>query len=259
MQTADGTVLGVASLRKTLPLVAAVLVVLFTVIRPEASLGLSFIQRALYWLIHIGAGLGGVLLASRLIRSPALSRLPAFAAIAVSGLLGAAVAAPVYWAVEAAMPIQATEMADDWLDVLAAKGTLAAVVAEYLEAAPVLVAAWFAINIPLLFNARSGAAPSPGDGPDPPPAPRKKISHDQVWGDNEVLNRLFASLPDVIGKDLVAVSSDLHYLHVHTALGKAVILGSLRDVAAALNDAGTSVHRAHWVRICNSRSVSVFW
>jgi DNA-binding LytR/AlgR family response regulator len=53
------------------------------------------------------------------------------------------------------------------------------------------------------------------------------------------------------------VSSDLHYLHVHTTRGSAMILGSLRDAAAALGDAGMIVHRSHWVAHAHVRRVVI--
>ena len=39
----------------------------------------------------------------------------------------------------------------------------------------------------------------------------------------------------------------MHYLHVHTTLGKCMVLGTIRDVASLLEDAGLLVHRSHWV------------
>ena len=64
-------------------------------------------------------------------------------------------------------------------------------------------------------------------------------------------------LPAVIGRDIVAVSSDLHYLHVDTTRGRAMILGSLKDAAAALGDRGMLVHRAHWVAHAHVRRVQI--
>jgi DNA-binding LytR/AlgR family response regulator len=54
-------------------------------------------------------------------------------------------------------------------------------------------------------------------------------------------------LPAAVGRDLVALSSDLHYLHVHTTRGRAMILGNLGEAAAALGGRGMRVHRSHWV------------
>lgn len=59
--------------------------------------------------------------------------------------------------------------------------------------------------------------------------------------------RFLQSLPGIFGKDIIAISSDLHYLQVFTLVGKTTVLGNLRDVTAELGDAGLQVHRSHWV------------
>ena len=45
----------------------------------------------------------------------------------------------------------------------------------------------------------------------------------------------------------MVASSDLHYLHVTTQRGRAMILGSLVELEAAYPDKGIRVHRSHWV------------
>ena len=55
------------------------------------------------------------------------------------------------------------------------------------------------------------------------------------------------SLPGIFGHDVIAVSSDLHYLNVFTLVGKTTVLGNLRDVASELQESGLQVHRSHWV------------
>ena len=87
----NSTVLGVASLSKTLPVVGIVLVGLFVFIKPEATAGYGFVERLLFWTVHIGLGLASIVLASLLLR-PTLGRaMPLTAAIAVTGLAGAAI------------------------------------------------------------------------------------------------------------------------------------------------------------------------
>ncbi|MEN7343755.1 MAG: LytTR family DNA-binding domain-containing protein, partial [Pseudomonadota bacterium] len=41
----------------------------------------------------------------------------------------------------------------------------------------------------------------------------------------------------------------LHYLHVYTRDGKAMVLGSLASVADALGDRGILIHRSHWIEL----------
>jgi len=55
------------------------------------------------------------------------------------------------------------------------------------------------------------------------------------------------SLPAAIGQDIIAASSDLHYINVHTTKGKALVLGSLKYVAEVFGDEGMMTHRGRWI------------
>ncbi|MDX1405015.1 MAG: LytTR family DNA-binding domain-containing protein, partial [Woeseiaceae bacterium] len=63
----------------------------------------------------------------------------------------------------------------------------------------------------------------------------------------KVRNEFLSGIPESLGTNVLAISSDLHYLHVYTDLGRCMILGSLRRAADAMGDDGMRVHRAHWV------------
>lgn len=241
--TSNATVLGIASLSRTLPVVALALVALFVLMKPEATAGLGFFERLVFWTVHVGIGLGGILVASRLLGSRLLSTQRVPVAIVITALAAAALLAPVYLALESLQPAQLVSPPDDWLDEFGARSVGHAVLAEFIEVAPVFLAAWCVVNLPLLFDGRRHEA-SPGDsGPrpdDPPPARREaKVA--------DVDDEFFSRLPRSLGRDVICVSSDLHYLHVHTANGKAMILGTLRDAGRALGDSGMQVHRSHWV------------
>jgi hypothetical protein len=48
--------------------------------------------------------------------------------------------------------------------------------------------------------------------------------------------------------DLQLISADEHYVHIHTAQGRAMLRGRISDIEAVLPDAwGRRVHRSHWV------------
>ena len=66
-------------------------------------------------------------------------------------------------------------------------------------------------------------------------------------GKTTICRCLLEQLPEALGTDVVLLTSDLHYLQVRTRLGRAMILGALREVEAAFGDAGIRVHRSHWV------------
>jgi hypothetical protein len=252
----NSTVLGVASMSKTLPVVCVVLIVLFVFIKPEATAGYGFLERLLFWTVHIGLGLASVVLASRLLR-PALGRaMPLVLAILVTGIAGAALLAPVYLLLEQIAPAGLVEEPDSWLDVFAAQGVLQSVIAEFLEVTPVFLAAWFAVNLPLLL-ARPVFAAAPPDTPAGPGGGHatSRQPDERQRADDHPGEQFFALIPRALGRDIIAVSSDMHYLHVHTTLGKCMVLGTIRDAASLLGDAGLQVHRSHWVAHAHVRRI----
>lgn len=60
---------------------------------------------------------------------------------------------------------------------------------------------------------------------------------------------LLDRLPLAIGRQLVSISSDLHYLQVVTRRGRATVLGSLAEVESELGYRGLRIHRSHWVAL----------
>lgn len=81
------------------------------------------------------------------------------------------------------------------------------------------------------------AVPPPPDAPSPPPdaaAAREPA--------------FLARIPDRLGRDLLALTMEDHYVRVHTAAGSDLILMRLRDAVAELDGLdGLQVHRSHWV------------
>ncbi len=242
--TTNATILGIASLNRTLPIVGVVLIALFVLVKPEATQGFGFLERLMFWTVHIGLGLVSLLVASRLLRPSQRIVRSTIVAIVVTGLLGCAMLAPVYLGLEQLMPERLAEPPDDWLDVFASKGIPQALIAEFIEVVPLFFTAWLAVNLPLLFKRFSVESPPPGspDGSDGTPAESAEPS-----SDGDETGSFVARLPRAIGDDLVVVSSDMHYLHVYTTKGKCMLLGTLREVADELGEAGMRVHRSHWV------------
>lgn len=283
---ADGTILDLFPVNQVVGVAGVMLVALFTLAKPEASNGLGFAGRLLFWSLHVGLGLGALWVAGRWLangrRLPAGTLLP----VIVTGLAGALLAAPGYMALDAAFAPHIIDLDPDpppkWLGLQ--------LVVETLELAPWFLAAWLLINLPVLLPP-SQPAYSMSDEvtrgesvlheDETPPLenpvqmdeagqvdnpPRHVQSEQQSTGSSDDSvpetkkqqkpdNSFLLSLPGVIGTDLIAVASDLHYLNVWTVAGRTTVLGSLRDVVAELGDAGLQVHRSHWVAHAHVRRV----
>lgn len=76
-----------------------------------------------------------------------------------------------------------------------------------------------------LPQAEPGASQGPGSSPD-----------------------FFRRIPPALGRDLLALEMEDHYLRIHTAVGSDLILMRLRDALAELGpERGRQVHRSWWV------------
>ena len=58
---------------------------------------------------------------------------------------------------------------------------------------------------------------------------------------------LLRLLPDRLGKDLIYIKSEDHYLEVHTTVGSGLVKMRFSDAVAELGDRGIQVHRSYWV------------
>jgi hypothetical protein len=102
------------------------------------------------------------------------------------------------------------------------------------------------INLPFFVHRRSfdgGRDPDGTGSPGPVDLDKAEAGRYAESARAEFISRL----PKSLGTNVIAISSDLHYLHVYTDVGHCMILGSLQQAADAMGEAGLRVHRAHWV------------
>ncbi|MDJ0701383.1 MAG: LytTR family DNA-binding domain-containing protein [Woeseiaceae bacterium] len=244
----NGTVFGLWPLGRSMAVVGALLIVIFVLMEPEASRGLGLVDRTVFWVINVGLGLGALYAASWLVLPRVMHRLPAWFALLLAGIAGAMLMAPVGYLVEQVLPETLQAAPDgDWLDEFEQLGVWQGIVAEFLEVAPQILAIWMAINLPLLtFEPTFNEPPGPdenGDRGDPVDVGKDEAGQYAEEARGDFLN----GIPESLGTDVLAISSDLHYLHVYTDLGRCMILGSLQRAADAMGEDGMRVHRAHWV------------
>jgi len=222
------------------------LALLFAVLGPSSTRSLPFWQAWGHWWLHVSVGLGLAILAARgLSRMRAGAALPLPLFLLLSGTVGAMLFAPVALALESWLPQDGSAAGDDSLDAWQARGGGWAVLAELLQLAPSYLASWFLVNAaPVLSMQTRDDAVSD----DPVPT---GLAHDENPAGSVTQRGLLDRLPPAIGRELVSVSADLHYLQVVTTRGRATVLGSLSHVEADLADQGMRLHRAHWVALAH--------
>lgn len=283
---ADGTVLDLFPVGKAIGIMGVLLIALFTVIKPEASNGLGLLGRLLFWLLHVGLGLAALWLAGRWLANG--GRLPSgtLPAVLVTGCAAILIATPGYMILDAFYAPHIIDLDPDppiaWPQRL---------LTEVVELAPWFMLAWLLINLPVLLPqptplvemddsvshdsvshdsdvrsladllplAEDGNSVAAGAQQISQPTILQKKESDLkpavIQPAQEKKQKFLLSLPGVVGTDVVAVSSDLHYLNVWTVAGRSTVLGSLRDVVADLDDIGMQVHRSHWVAHAHVRRI----
>lgn len=244
----NGTVFGVWGLGRSIAVVGALLVVTFVVIEPDASRGLGVSARAVFWSIHVGLALAALYAASWLVLPRFMNALPVWLVLLLAGLGGALLMAPVGYLVDETLPasLRPIEAGDKWLDVFAARGWWQGIVIEFVESAPGTLCIWAIINLPFFADRRSfggGRDPDLGGSTEPVDLDKAEAGRYAESARAEFISRL----PESLGTNVIAISSDLHYLHVYTDLGRCMILGSLQQAADSMGDVGLRVHRTHWV------------
>lgn len=229
------------------------LVTLFVLLSPESSRSLKLVDRMLFWLLHVGGLLclmqSAQSLLSRFLAPPALG---SWGAIVSAGLIGALLFAPLGAGLDSLFGLaEATDDTDpSWAFLI---------LEDFAAIAPPSVLTWVGLNavrnlrLPTLVEVsqRSSpaaqaqtegddAAPTQSALPEPAVIPVRQDRDPPFW------HRVPASL----GRDLVCLSAELHYLRVETTKGNTLILypfGQAVQELAAINREGLRIHRSHWV------------
>ncbi len=228
------------------------LTALFVVLHPGGAEALSLPASILYWGLHIGAGL--LLCMASMFLLARVTAMPTWLVVVLSGLLASLLFAPLGLLIDRQFPLP-QEVPDGWLDEWEQAGLPRALVAEWLQLVPEFVLAWLLVNLPQRVAVRTrqpeaADAGQAGPAAGSPPEPRPAAAESSIAAPG-----LAGRLPPAIGRDVVSVSADLHYLHVHTVLGKATLLGTLEEAEQLVGEPGLRIHRSHLVNCDHVRRV----
>jgi len=232
--SANGTVFDMLPIGQSVGVLGALLIALFTIVKPEASHGLAWSGRFLFWFAHVGLGLGALWIASRWLTHGKLLPSSTLGAVLVSGFAATLLAAPGYMVLDGVFAPYTLDLYPDE----PVNSVMLRVLGEIAELAPWFMGSWILINLPVLM---------PATKPEPGMDDSVALLSDENDSSNVESHRFLTSLPGVVGRDIVAVASDLHYLNVWTVAGRTTVLGSLKDVSEELSILGMQVHRSHWV------------
>lgn len=217
-----------------LAMCAAGLTLMLTWIGPRAAEGLGTLNSIAFWAAHVFPALA-LLAATQttLARIRRVASLPGLAQVVLTALVASILFTPLALAIDVIFDVQ--QSSDD-----AGEPVLSSAVFEFAQFTVPLVLIWSLINAPSLLKvkaeSRIEATPEAVA-----PAPAELTTEEaEFW----------SRVPKRLGRGLVALSAELHYLRVYTTLGETLILFPFGRAVGVLKDAnGMQVHRSHWVAL----------
>lgn len=204
-----------------------------TSIGPSASEGLGTLNRMAFWAAHVVPAL--ILLAATqmaLGQIKRLSALPGLLQVILSATVAAILFSPLALGIDGLLAGEAA-IDDD------GGSLLARLVSELGHFFVPLVLIWTLINAPSLLQLERGGVRSRTEGAPPPEA-----------APPDELVEFWSRIPGRLGRDLVALSAELHYVRVYTTEGDTLILFPFGRAVDVLQDQnGMQIHRSHWVAL----------
>ncbi len=223
---------------------------------PDPGFMAPWLWMALLWALQIGVGLTILQTILYLMsRIDSKGRMPLWSLVAMSGLCGSVVLAPIYWLIGEGLIQQFMGFAEtiDTDELRSVEQTLSwsALLEEWLEISGPVIAGWALISWPRLQGLLPPLVQKTYWSVDEPLA---ALSQDPKVIEVSVRSWREA-LPKELGDDVIAVKSELQYLRVWTTRGAALVLGSLQEVEDEEGSAGMRAHRSWWVHARHVRTV----
>ena len=208
-----------------------VLALALALLDPDSSRGLPLLQRLIYWFLHVFGALLTVGVTQLLLRPGAPANRPTgWLAVFLAGGLGSLLFVPVASSFERLFfeSAEAFTLRD-----------------EIREVVPQVLSFWLLLNLPFLLRI---SIPEQESLAVEPKASDPSAAEPMAQEDESTSTSLLESLPAALGRHVVAISSELHYLRIYTRQGNALLLGSLSNAIQQEDlPAGVQIHRSHWV------------
>jgi hypothetical protein len=208
-------------------------------IGPRAAEGLGTLSAVAFWGAHVGPALALLALTQTgLARIPRVAVLSGLGQVLLAAIVASLLFTPVALVVDSVFRVE--QSVDD-----ATEPLLLAAAREFAQFAVPFCLTWTLINAPSLMRIETG---------NPEPQPRVMTPANEV--PPPALAAFWSRIPRRLGRDLVALSAELHYLRVHTTLGDTLILYPFGRATDELGEArGIRIHRSHWVALDHVQEV----
>lgn len=224
---------GAVSSKRYFLAVSAFLVLLFTMLELESIAGTGFFVSLLFWSIQIGLLIPLLITVQTTMQQIRIfNHLNVWIKIAVSGLIASFLFIPLALGIDYALGL------DDWTDIKTLQDALPLIIEEIGGVVGPVTLTWIGINAPRILRLNFQT-----------PTTDTNIKKKESDLPAEIVPYIYSILPKNIGRDIVYIASEMHYLRVVTTKGKALELYSLNNAIKELAGVceGVQTHRAYWV------------
>ncbi len=195
---------------------------------PRSSEGLGTLNSLFFWFAHVSIGLallaGAQLMLGRLKR---FTTLPPLLQVGLGGLAGALAFTPAAFGLD--VLFQPPGAIDD-----TSQNLLQEILIEIGQFLVPISGLWVLLNAPTLVQIRQN------QGREEATVEAKSDPADEFW----------QRVPKSLGRNLIALSAELHYLRVYTSAGDTLILFAFGRAVEILDSTQTcQIHRSHWVSL----------
>lgn len=212
------------------------LVLIFTVLEPAGTREAGPAVRWAVWTFQVGILLP-LLVGSHMAlqRTGRFNRLNPWVQLAWSGACGSMLFLPFGLAVDALFRL------DDWPGVTRLRDVVGIVVEEGAGILLPATLTWIAINAPRILRLDFRSLDREPRG-EPEPGTHRP-------SDGPAPNPFLSKVPRDLGRDVVYLKSELHYVRVVTTEGETLVLSNMKDAVAGMEAVtrGIQTHRSYWV------------
>ncbi|MFN5174746.1 MAG: LytTR family DNA-binding domain-containing protein [Holosporaceae bacterium] len=210
--------------------ISVFLILLFTMLEPEALAGESIFTSLLFWAVQISILIPLLIITHSFLQNIRLfDHLNPWFKTGMAGFIASLIFIPIGLGIDYVLGL------DDWGKIQTLKDALPLILEEAGGIIGLVTLTWIAINAPRILQLNFQ---SPIIIENKKSEPEKKTNP-----------YILSLIPHALGRDIIYLMSELHYLRIVTTQGETLQLYNLQNAIDELKDLydGMQTHRSYWV------------
>jgi hypothetical protein len=212
--------------------VSVFLILLFTMLEPESLAGQSIFTSLLFWAVQISILIPLLIITHRFLQNIRLfDHLNPWFKTGMAGFIASLIFIPVGLGIDYVVGL------DDWGRIQTLEDALPLILEDAGGIIGPVTLTWIAINAPRILQLNFQS---------PIIIENKKIGPEH---EKKINPYILSLIPHALGRDIIYLMSELHYLRIVTTQGETLQLYNLQNAIDELKDLydGLQTHRSYWV------------